>query len=78
MLLNTQYTETIEKVGGYYNFITCINRRLKELRNGSDPMVQPMGPNEDLIDLCVREIEAGHLHFHLGSNAIEETQEITL
>ena len=77
MLLNTQYTETIEKVGGYYNFITCINRRLKELRNGADPMVQPNGAGEDMIDLVVREIEAGHLHFHLGSNDIEETSEVS-
>lgn len=77
MLSQTQYTETIERVGGYYNFITCINRRLKELRNGADPMVMPEH-KEDLIDLVVREIEAGHLHFHIGSNEIEEASEITL
>ncbi len=76
MLTQTQYTETIEKVGGYYNFITCINRRLKELRNGADPMVEPE-TKEDLIDLCVREIEAGHLHFHIGENEIEEASEIS-
>ena len=30
-LENTQYASAIAKVGGYYNFVTLINRRLKEL-----------------------------------------------
>ena len=76
MLTQTQYTETIEKIGGYYNFISCINRRLKELRNGADPMVQP-DENKDLIDLVVREIDAGHLHYHVGSNEPEPVNDIT-
>ncbi len=57
-LANTQYAEAIAKVGGYYNFVTLINRRLKELNNGQPPMVMP--PNEknyDRIDLIVKEIE---------------------
>ncbi|MFM2089626.1 MAG: hypothetical protein RLZZ127_115 [Planctomycetota bacterium] len=59
-LVNTQYAEAIAKVGGYYNFVTLINRRLKELNNGEPPMV-PSTPSEDRIDLIVREIEAGLL-----------------
>jgi DNA-directed RNA polymerase omega subunit len=59
-LVNTQYAEAIAKVGGYYNFVTLINRRLKELNNGEPPMVTST-PNEDRIDLIVREIEAGLL-----------------
>ena len=61
-LANTQYAEAIAKVGGYYNFVTLINRRLKELNNGQPPMVMP--PNEknyDRIDLIVQEIEQGLL-----------------
>jgi DNA-directed RNA polymerase subunit K/omega len=57
-LVNTQYADAIAKVGGYYNFVTIINRRLKELNNGDPPMVMP--PNErayDKIDLIVQEIE---------------------
>ena len=59
-LVNTQYAEAIAKVGGYYNFVTIINRRLKELNNGSPPMVQPPAgeKNFDKIDLIVAEIEA--------------------
>jgi DNA-directed RNA polymerase subunit K/omega len=61
-LVNTQYAETIAKVGGYYNFVTIINRRLKELNNGSPPMVAPPAEkNFDKIDLIVQEIEAGFL-----------------
>ncbi len=61
-LANTQYAEAIEKVGGYYNFVTMINRRLKELNNGAPPMVQPPNDkNYDKIDLIVKEIEAGLL-----------------
>ena len=75
--IKTQYTETIEKVGGYYQFISCINRRIKELRNGSDPMVVPE-PNEDLINLAVREIEAGHLHYTAGEFEIKEEQDIVI
>jgi DNA-directed RNA polymerase omega subunit len=59
-LVRTHYAEAIAKVGGYYNFVTLINRRLKELRNGEGPMLQP-GEKEDEIDLVVREIEAGLL-----------------
>ncbi len=61
-LVNTQYAEAIAKVGGYYNFVTLINRRLKELNNGVLPMVLPPAEkNYDKIDLIVQEIEAGLL-----------------
>jgi hypothetical protein len=60
-LVNTQYAEAIAKVGGYYNFVTLINRRLKELNNGALPMVAPPAGNYDKIDLIVQEIEQGLL-----------------
>jgi hypothetical protein len=60
-LTRTQYADVIESVGGYYNFVTIVNRRLKELRNNEPPMVRPL-PQEDQIDLIVREIEHGFLH----------------
>ncbi len=61
-LVNTQYADAIAKVGGYYNFVTLINRRLKELNNGEPPMVPPPAdPGYDKIDLIVQEIEAGLL-----------------
>ena len=62
-LVNTQYAEAIAKVGGYYNFVTIINRRIKELNNGAPPMIAPpVGErNYDRIDLIVQEIEAGLL-----------------
>ncbi len=61
-LANTQYADAITKVGGYYNFVTLINRRLKELNNGQPPMVLPPAEkNWDRIDLIVKEIEAGLL-----------------
>ncbi len=62
-LENTQYAEAIAKVGGYYNFVTIINRRLKELNNGAAPMVQPPTNQRhyDKIDLIVQEIDAGLL-----------------
>jgi len=56
-LAKTQYADTIHKVGGYYKFVTIIQRRLKELRNGVPPMIEPERA-EDEIDLIVREIEA--------------------
>lgn len=69
-LVNTQYAEAISKVGGYYNFVTIINRRLKELNNGEPPMVHPVFINNhgqyDKIDLIVAEIEAGFLKIKLG------------
>jgi len=65
-LARTHYAEVIEKVGGYYNFVTLINRRLKELHNGEPPMVQPE-PKEDEIDLVVREIEEDLLVLHGGN-----------
>ncbi|MEK7412591.1 MAG: hypothetical protein AAB263_04645 [Planctomycetota bacterium] len=67
-LVNTQYAEAIAKVGGYYNFVTIINRRLKELNNGSPPMVAPPAGerNWDKIDLIVREIEGDLLKIKLS------------
>jgi DNA-directed RNA polymerase subunit K/omega len=67
-LTRTQYASIIKQVGGYYNFVTLVNRRLKEIRNGAPPMVQP-SKGEDQIEMIVREIEAGHLH--LTENATE-------
>lgn len=69
-LARTQYAETITKVGGYYNFVTMITRRLKELRNGVGPMVEPQ-TGEDEIDLIVREIEAGLLSIDGGMTQAE-------
>ncbi len=61
-LANTQYAEAIFKVGGYYNFVTIMNMRMKELNNGQPPMVMPpTDRNYDKIDLIVQEIEAGLL-----------------
>ena len=70
-LARTQYAEVIEKVGGYYNFVTLINRRLKELRNGEPPMLQPE-PGEDEIDLVVREIEADLLTLVGGNEQVSK------
>lgn len=65
-LVNTQYADAIAKVGGYYNFVTIINRRMKELNNGESPMVEPPAEkNWDKIDLIVREIEMGYLSVKL-------------
>ena len=64
-LIRTQYADVIATVGGYYNFVSIVNRRLKELRNNEPPMVEPL-PQEDNIDLIVREIEAGHLHMSIA------------
>ena len=66
-LVNTQYAETIASVGGYYNFVTLIQRRMKEMRNGQGPMVDP-SDSEDEIDLIVREIDAGLLKVTDGGN----------
>ena len=66
-LANTQYAEAIAKVGGYYNFVTLINRRLKELNNGQPPMVMPPAEkNYDKIDLIVQEIQQGLLTIKLA------------
>jgi DNA-directed RNA polymerase omega subunit len=59
-LAKTQYAETIGRCGGYYNFVTLVTRRLKEMRNGALPMVEPE-EREDEVDLIVREIDAGLL-----------------
>lgn len=63
-LARTQYATVIAKVGGYYNFVTIVNRRMKELRNNAPPMVEPIA-KEDEIDLIVREIEAGFIDLHV-------------
>ena len=67
-LARTQYATVIAQVGGYYNFVTIVNRRMKELRNNAPPMVQPEPGNQDEIDLIVQEIEAGVLTLD-GGNA---------
>ena len=69
-LAKTHYADTIDKVGGYYRFVTIVNRRLKELRNGVPPMIEPE-EDEDEIDLIVREIEADLLELNM-SHLVEE------
>jgi hypothetical protein len=65
-LARTQYAEIISKVGGYYNFVTMIQRRLKDIHNGQGTLVQPE-PGEDEIDMIVREIELGLVSLEGGS-----------
>ena len=65
-LARTEYANVIHSLGGYYNFVTLINSRLKELRNGEPAMVETT-LGEDEIDLVVREIEAGLLKLHGGN-----------
>lgn len=66
-LTNTQYAETIAAVGGYYNFVTLVMRRMKELHNGKAPMVEPQ-TNEDEVDMIVREIDSGFLEISIADS----------
>lgn len=52
-------SETASKaVGSKYDLILIASRRVRELRNGYAPMVEPHG-NE--VITALREIEAGHI-----------------
>lgn len=64
--VKAQYADVIQKVGGYYTFLTILNRRIKEFRNGEMPMIVPQD-GDDEIDIVVREIEADLLKVNLGS-----------
>ena len=44
-LANTQYAEAITKVGGYYNFVTIINRR-----DGADAVVMSFDHYQSVME----------------------------
>jgi len=49
--------ELAKKVGGVFRLTALVQRRLKELIEGSRPLVDPQGKN--LVEIAIQEIDEG-------------------
>ena len=67
------YNELAKKVGGYYELITIINLRLRELREKAKPLVETTSTR--LEDIVREEIAAGKLSLRYLENKESEEEE---
>ena len=58
-----------EIVGGRYRLVTLINRRLRQIMDGS-PVLVEQKPNERLIETVAREIEAKKIWLEMPDDTV--------
>lgn len=54
--------------------VNMISKRVKQLNTGMRPLVMPLSPDEDKLDIALREIAEGKLTYEL-QDPISETQD---
>ena len=59
MIETLKSDELAKKVGGIFRLTALIQRRLKELIEGSRPLVDPTGKN--LVEIAIEEIKEGKI-----------------
>ena len=52
-------------------FVNMISKRVKQLNTGMRPLVMPLSPDEDKLDIALREIAEGKLTYELLEPASE-------
>ena len=60
--MNTQLLEAAKaRIGSVPVLINMVSKRVKQLNSGFRPYVKPTGPDEDRLDLALREIAEGKI-----------------
>ncbi len=73
-ILNTQLLESAKaRIGSVPVLINMVSKRVKQLNAGFRPYVKPSGPNEDKLDIALREISEGKIIAEMEfSEAVEK------
>lgn len=59
-----------QRVASLPLLINMVSRRVRQLNAGMRPYVKPMTPNEEKVDIALREIAEGKLTSEIGFEAI--------
>lgn len=60
--MNTQLLEAAKaRVGSVPVLINMVSKRVKQLNAGFRPYLKPLGPDEDKLDITLREIAEGKI-----------------
>ena len=60
--MNTQLLEAAKaRVGSVPVLINMVSKRVKQLNAGFRPYIKPSGPDEDRLDIALREIAEGKI-----------------
>ena len=54
--------------------INMVSKRVRQLNAGMRPLVRPMGPDEDILDVALREIGEGKLTAEVDFNKIAQQE----
>ena len=55
--------------------VNMVSLRVKELNSGMRPYVMPLSPDEDKLDIALREIAEGKLSYESDTEAVERDEE---
>ena len=55
--------------------VNMVSKRVKQLNMGMRPYVKPLSPNEDKLDIALREIGEGKLIAEVDFDAIKQDEE---
>jgi DNA-directed RNA polymerase subunit omega len=65
--LNSELIENAkQKVGSVPLLVNMVSRRVRQLNAGMRPYLKPLTPNEEKVDIALREIADGKLTAELG------------
>lgn len=69
--MNSELIEAAkQRVASLPLLINMVSRRVRQLNAGMRPYVKPMSPNEEKVDIALREISEGKLTSEIGFEAI--------
>ncbi len=61
-----------QKVASLPLLINMVSRRVRQLNAGMRPYVKPLTPNEEKVDIALREISEGKLTSEIGFEAVAQ------
>lgn len=59
-----------ERIPSVPVLVNVVSRRTRQLNEGMRPLVKPLGPDEDRLDIVLREIAEGKLIAEVDFNAL--------
>jgi DNA-directed RNA polymerase subunit omega len=69
--VNVEFLEKArERIGSVPVLVNMISKRVKQLNAGSRPLLKPLSPDEDKMDIALREIAEGLLVSEIDFDAV--------
>lgn len=56
----------VRRAGGRFKMVSLVQRRMRELQRGAQPLVEPRGSS---LEIALRELEEGKIWLALGEEA---------